>query len=188
MRVLEAVIVGREAELAAVEGLLDGVADGPAVLVLTGEAGIGKTSVWRVGVEAARVRGFTVWASRPAAAEVRLSYAGLSDLLADVSEEHMSRLPDPQRRALDAAMLRGPVHEEAPDPRAVAAGFLTLLGQLTHAGSVLVAIDDWQWLDDPTRRVVTFAIRRCRGRATFLLARRDEDPTPGGASAEAPGR
>ena len=99
--------VGRDIEQAAVAGLLDGVGSGPATLALWGEAGIGKTTIWTVGVLAARERGYRVLACRPASAELRLTYAGLTDLLAEVSEAVVDRLPIPQRRALDAALLRG---------------------------------------------------------------------------------
>ena len=64
-------VVGREAELTVVEGLLDGVVDSPAVLVLAGEAGIGKTTLWQAGVEAARACGFTVLAAHDRLPEAR---------------------------------------------------------------------------------------------------------------------
>ena len=53
-------IVGREAEREALEGFLDAAIAGPAALILRGEAGIGKTTVWRFGVDEARERGFRV--------------------------------------------------------------------------------------------------------------------------------
>jgi Cdc6-like AAA superfamily ATPase len=57
-------IVGRDEELAAVAAFLDG--DLPAALLLAGEAGIGKTTVWRSGLEQARERGVRVLVCRPA--------------------------------------------------------------------------------------------------------------------------
>jgi len=175
-------IVGREPELGAVGELLDRVVDGPAVLMLAGEAGIGKTMVWRAGVEDALGRGFTVLLCRPAAPEVNLSYAGLSDLLADVMPSGFDHLPRPQRRALDAALLRASDDDPAPDPRAVAAGFLSVISELARATPVLLAIDDIQWLDEPSRQIVEFAVRRCRGPVGVLVARRDEDA--GGTAVE----
>ncbi|MPZ00474.1 MAG: AAA family ATPase [Actinophytocola sp.] len=167
-------VVGREAELSAVGRLLERVADGPAMLVLAGEAGIGKTTVWRYGVRRAQDRGFTTLVCRPVAAEVRLSYAGLADLLAEVHASAFVRLPQPQRRALDAALLRTGDVDPAPDPRAVAAGMLSLLRELAGAMPVLLAIDDVQWLDEPTRRVLEFAVRRCRGPVATLVTLRDD--------------
>ena len=77
-------LIAREAEIAAIKGFLDH--SGPRGLVLEGEPGIGKTSVWAAGVEAADMRGMTVLEARATGAEVRLSFAGLADLL--------GRLPD----------------------------------------------------------------------------------------------
>jgi hypothetical protein len=79
-------VVGREGELAAVQQLLDDVGAGPATLVLWGEAGIGKTTIWAAGVVAAGLRGDAVLQCRPAVAELRLTYAGLMDLLVHVDE------------------------------------------------------------------------------------------------------
>jgi DNA-binding CsgD family transcriptional regulator len=171
-------VVGREPELAAVGEFLAGLAGGPAVLVLAGEPGIGKTTVWRAGVAAAQARGFEVLACRPAPAEVRLSYAGLADLLTGVDAAAVAPLPDPQRRALDVALLREVGDQSAPDPRPVAAGLLSILDGLAARGPVLVAIDDLQWLDEATRRVVEFAVRRCTGGIGVLVARRPDGQTP----------
>lgn len=167
-------VVGREPELRAVFQLLDGVSEGPAVLAFAGEAGIGKTTVWAAGVEQAQGLRFTVLLCRPAAAEVRLSYTGLDDLLAEVGPDAFEHLPRPQRQALDAALLRGG-EGTAPDPRAVAAAFRSVLDGLAGVAPVLVAVDDLQWLDEPTRRVVEFAVRRCSGPVATLTARRIED-------------
>src|SRR3954454_10169282 len=120
-------VVGRDAELAAVVELLDGLDAGPATLALWGEAGIGKTTIWEAGVSGARGRGYVVFACRPAASEVRMSYSGLADLGADASAAPLDGLPGPQHRALEAALWRGTDDDPAPDPRAVAAGFLSLL-------------------------------------------------------------
>jgi DNA-binding NarL/FixJ family response regulator len=174
-------IVGRDAELAAVRELLDAVPAGPSLLELWGEAGIGKTTVWEAGIAAARDRNFAAFTCRPAASEVRLSYAGLADLMTEVGEDVIERLPPPQRVAVDASLLRGPEDIAAPDPRAVAAGFLSVLNGVAEVTPVLVAIDDLQWLDKSTRRVVEFAVRRCRGPIAILSAERGEgDQGPGG--------
>ena len=165
-------IVGRRAEQAAVQGLLDGVGAGPATLALWGEAGIGKTTIWAAGVAAADSHGYTVFQCRPAIAEIRLTYAGLTDLLAPVDAAVLDDLPGLQRRALDAASLRGAEGDPPPDPRAVAAGLLSVFDRLTAAGPLLVAIDDLQWLDEPTRRVLAYATRRAHGPLAVLTAER----------------
>jgi DNA-binding NarL/FixJ family response regulator len=151
---------------------LDGVGYGPATLALWGEAGIGKTTIWEAGVLAARERGYTVLACRPASGELRLTYAGLADLLADVGAPLLDSLAIPQRRALDAALLRGREDDPAPDPRAVAAGLLSVLNLLVETIPLLLAIDDFQWLDEPSRRMLSYAARRCRGPVAVLTTER----------------
>jgi DNA replication protein DnaC len=79
-------IVGREVELASIHAFLERPTEGPVALVLEGEAGIGKSTLWLAGVEAARERGFRVLVSRPAEAERGLTHAGLGDLFENVLE------------------------------------------------------------------------------------------------------
>jgi hypothetical protein len=69
-----------------VSAFLDRTAAGPAALVLEGEAGIGKSTLWLAGVEAARECGFRVLSTRPAEVEQGLAHAGLGDLFEDVLE------------------------------------------------------------------------------------------------------
>jgi DNA-binding NarL/FixJ family response regulator len=173
--VTEQEVVGREPELAAICWLLDSAPHGPAVLAFVGDAGIGKTTVWAAGICEARRRRFTVLSCRPSSAEVRLSYAGLTDLLADVRADAFEHIPLPQRRALGAAQLRIADGGPAPDPRAVASGFLSVLDGLAREGPLLLAIDDLQWLDAPTRAVAEFAVRRCAGPIAVLVAQRAAD-------------
>ena len=75
-------LVGREEELAAIVRLLDAPEELPSAVVLWGEAGIGKTSLWLAGVDAAAARGYRILSSRPSEAETKFSFAGLTDLLA----------------------------------------------------------------------------------------------------------
>jgi hypothetical protein len=76
--VISGAVIGRDAELDFVDGFLDEVGGGPTALVLSGEAGIGKTILWRVGVEQARGRFAHVLACRGTEAEAAFSFAGLS--------------------------------------------------------------------------------------------------------------
>ena len=79
-------VFGRGRELGAVAAFLDGLPSGPSGLLLEGEPGIGKTSVWLAGVADATARSYLVLASRPAESEATLSFAGLGDLLDGVLE------------------------------------------------------------------------------------------------------
>ncbi|MBM7788254.1 helix-turn-helix transcriptional regulator [Tenggerimyces flavus] len=169
-------LIGREAELDRLTSFF-ATDDGPAALVVDGEAGIGKTSLWRAAVATARERGTTVLRCRPVEAEAPLAFAGLADLLADVADDVLAALPPPQRQALATALLRGDDEQARIDPRAVSAATLTALKLLAERASVLIAIDDVPWLDSSTERVLTFAIRRVDTLPIrILLARRTPAP------------
>jgi AAA ATPase-like protein len=113
-------IVGREGELARVQSFIGSVSEGPSALLLEGAAGIGKTTLWHAGVSIARTRGLQVLSCRAAASEARLSYAALGDLF----DFELPDLPAPQRRAMDAALLRAEVEGAPPDQRAVSVASL----------------------------------------------------------------
>jgi DNA-binding CsgD family transcriptional regulator len=149
--------------------------DGPALLALLGEAGIGKSTVWKAAVDEARGRGFTVLACRPSAADVRSTYSGLVDLLAGQWPDGFDHLPKAQARALDAALLRGPSEGANPDPRAVGVGLLSVLRDSAARAPMLLAIDDLHWLDQPTLDAVRYAIRRCPGALAVLVTWRVVD-------------
>jgi DNA-binding CsgD family transcriptional regulator len=171
-------LTGRERELAVVESFLD--EDGPRALLLEGEPGIGKTSLWLAGVEAAPARGMGVLAARATSAEVRLSFAGLADLIGRLPASVFESLPRPQRRALDAALLRDDAPADLTDPRGVGQGLLGVLRALAADGPVVVAVDDLQWLDRSSGRALTFALRRLVDEPVALLAaaRMDVDEPP----------
>lgn len=164
------VIVGRDLELATIDEILAKARGGPAVLLLEGEAGIGKTALLAAGVEAAERQGARVLSSRAVQAEAKLSYAALGDLLSEAVDEVLPSLAAPQRHALEVAMLR--VEPEGPllDHRATAVGFVSALTELATAGPLILAVDDLQWLDAPSARALTFAFRRLREERVGLLA------------------
>jgi DNA-binding CsgD family transcriptional regulator len=171
-------LIGRDEELHAVRAFLSSSRDSPALVLLDGEAGIGKTTVWEAVVAAEEPRGLVLRA-RPAAAEMALSFAGLSDLLTGVLDAALPALPAPQRRALEVALLLEPGGESPPEHRAVAAGFLGALRTLALEQRVLVAIDDVQWLDGPSATALAFTLRRLEGaRVDFLLTERVEAGVP----------
>ena len=165
-------VAGRDAELRAITRFLDSLAVQPQVLVLEGEAGIGKTTLWLAALDDARRCGFRVLSCRPSAAEARLSYASLADLLADVDDEVLDALPEPQRRAIDFVLLRAPPGPAVTDHRAVGAAVLSILGRLAEDAPVLLAIDDLQWADGSSTRAIEFALRRLSARAGLLAALR----------------
>ena len=152
-------IVGRDEELAAVECFLDDP-DGATVLLVEGEAGIGKTTVWNAAVGLGARRSFRLRTCRAANSEARLSYAVLGDLI-DTREE-LAGLPPPQRRPLEVALLLAEPGPAAPEPRAIGVGVLGLLRRLSEEAPLLVAIDDAQWVDPASAAALDFAVRRLR--------------------------
>ena len=158
-------ILGRDTELARVKWFLGPMSGRPSALILEGTAGIGKTTLWHAGVSFARARGHRVLSCRAAESEARLSYAALGDLL----DFELPDLPAPQRRALDAALLRAGVEGAPPDQRAVSVASLGVLRALAASDPVTIAIDDVQWLDAPSARVLAFVVRRLEDAPIQLL-------------------
>jgi DNA-binding CsgD family transcriptional regulator len=158
-------ILGREGELARVRSFVESVSGGPSALLLEGTAGIGKTTLWQAGVSIARARGHRVLSCRAAESEARLSYAALGDLF----DFELPALPAPQRRALDAALLRAEVEGAPPDQRAVSVASVGVARALAASGPVVIAIDDVQWLDLPSARVLAFVVRRLEDAPTRIL-------------------
>jgi DNA-binding CsgD family transcriptional regulator len=152
---------GRENEMRSLEDFLERAADGPTVLVLSGEAGIGKTALWQAGIARARARGARVLTYRAVEAEAVLSFAGIAELLSTVADEVLPSLGELRRRALAAALL---IEESEGDgtaePRAIGLGVLDALKALSSSAPVLLAVDDFQWLDRPSARTLLFALRR----------------------------
>ena len=165
-------IVGRDEELASLRAFIDEVREGPAALVLEGEAGIGKSTLWLAGLEHARVRGLRVLSSRPAEAERNLAHVGLGDLFEDVLDDVLPALPAPRRRALELALLLEEPAEDAVDPRALGTATRSALQLLGEDEPLLVAIDDLQWFDASSARALAFALRRLAGSDVRLVLTR----------------
>ena len=171
-------IIGRDQELDSLHGFLGAARAEPGVLLLEGEPGIGKTTLFEAALAVAE-RSHRTLTARPAEAEMELSFTGLGDLLSDSIDAVLEGLPGPQRRALEVALLLEPGTDRPPEHRAVAAGLLGALKSLGRAGPVLVAIDDVQWLDASSATAVAYAMRRVGGeRIDFLLAQRAEPGAP----------
>ena len=153
-------VVGRDPELHGVAAFIDQVESGPCALALEGSAGIGKTTIWLAGVDQATSRGYRVVQSRGAELEARLSYAALGDLLGDAPDAVYAGMPAPLRQALDAALLRAEAPGGSVDPRAVSLAAAHAFRNLAADAPLVVAIDDLQWIDGPSARVLSFVLRR----------------------------
>lgn len=165
----------RFAEQAAVTAFLDRAADTATGLIVDGEPGIGKTTLYRDAVDDALARGFKVLTAQGDRAEVTFAFSGLSDLLADVDLEALDSLSPLQRAALDGLLL----HERTPaasDERGAAAAFQTVVESLAARTPVLIAIDDMQWLDTPSATAVRYVARRVGGPVGILATARTGEP------------
>ena len=169
MRDLGVPIVGRDSELEAVRRFIVGVDDGPASFVLEGNAGIGKTAIWTAAVAAAQLSSVAVRTCRCTESDAEWAFSGLGDLLDGVSSDSIGDLPGIQRQALAGALLMADAPLGPPGNRAVAVAVLGVLRALARAGPLLLAIDDIQWLDPDSRKVISFALRRLRDEPVRLL-------------------
>jgi DNA-binding CsgD family transcriptional regulator len=158
-------LVGREAECARIAELLEEArAERSGALVLAGEPGIGKSALcaWAI----ARADGMRVLTVLGVESEVDLPFAGLSELCAD-QLDHIELLPEPQARALEGALARRALH--AGDRFAIGAALLSLLALVEEQRSVLVVVDDAQWLDAASTDALIFATRRLRTEGVAVL-------------------
>jgi tetratricopeptide (TPR) repeat protein len=162
---------GRTRERQALDGLLDRVRGGDsAVLVIRGEAGIGKTALMRycarqaAGCQLAQIDGMESEMELPLAALHQLCMPLLSNLDA---------LPKPQQRALRVAF--GLAGEPAPDRFVLGLSVLSLLAESAAVRPLLCLVDDAQWLDEASSQVLGFVGRRLQAEPVgLLLAIREE--------------
>jgi DNA-binding CsgD family transcriptional regulator len=179
--------VGRAEELSALAQFLD--AGSARMLAFVGEPGIGKTTLWEQGVLRASDQGFLTLSTRVAHSDTELPFAGLADL-AMAAEAHlpqvMDAVPEPQRRALEAALHRRDVDGTPPEQLALASGTLALLREAAAHAPVLLAIDDLQWLDGPSADCLGYALHRITDSRVRVLTTRH--PGPVGTVERAVGR
>ncbi|MFD9789845.1 ATP-binding protein [Streptomyces sp. NPDC059070] len=169
-------IRGRARELEAIGRLVEAAdGDGPKVLVLTGEPGVGKSTLLDRAAAEARARGRRVLRVRGCEGEQGLGFAGVHQLLRPALRD-LDRLPGRQRDALREAFgTGGGDGRQSPDPLMIRTGVLTLLSEAATERPVLIVVDDAQWLDVGSLDVLAFVARRLEGeRIALLLAARDE--------------
>jgi DNA-binding CsgD family transcriptional regulator len=156
---------GREDERAALARLLDEARAGRSgVLVLRGEAGIGKTALLEHAIESAS--DFTLLRAVGVESEMELAFASLHHLFARV-DDFAGRLPAPQRDALEITFGRS--SGAAPDRFLVALATLSLFSEAAQERPLLCVIDDAQWLDSASAQVLGFVARRLLAEPVIVL-------------------
>lgn len=157
---------GRAAECARLDEVLSGVrAGGSQVLVLRGEAGAGKTALLEHLLD--RSDGLRVLRVDGVQSDIELPFAGLQQLCAPLAE-HLDRLPDPQRRALEVAF--GRCSGDSPDRFLVGLAVLSLLSAAAEDAPVLAVVDDAQWLDEVSAHTLAFVARRLLAEPVALVS------------------
>src|SRR6266849_10071479 len=146
---------GRLHELGFLSRLIDAVRAGESqVLVLSGEAGVGKTAL--LDYVAGHASGCRVVRAIGVQSEMELAFAGLQQLCKPLLD-HLDRLPGPQREALQIAfgLSAGP----APDRFLVGLAVLGLLSDVAGERPLVCLVDDQQWLDRASAQVLGFVAR-----------------------------
>jgi DNA-binding CsgD family transcriptional regulator len=159
------VLQGRRSECAALDRLLEAAREGHSgVLVVRGEAGVGKSALLEYALEAASE--FRVTQAAGVESEMELPFAGLHQLCATLLDR-LDRLPPPQRDALGTAF--GLTSGTRPDRFLVGLAFLSLLSDAADQEPLLGLIDDAQWLDQSSAQVLAFVARRLKAESIALV-------------------
>ena len=171
-------IIGREAELARLRGLVNPVPQASQVLLVIGEAGMGKSVLLADTAERAQAAGMRVLPVTGRESESKLAFAGLHQLLRPVLPG-AAGLPGRQARALLGA-LGLDADPAAPDPLLTGVAVLTLLSDLSERSPLLVVADDAHWLDRSSLDVLAFAGSRLDAeRVVLLVGARGQAPPSG---------
>jgi DNA-binding CsgD family transcriptional regulator len=175
------VLIGRDTERERVDRLLAGARAGTAgTLAVVGPAGQGKTALLEHALAGAT--GFRVLPAVGSAAEQTIGLAGLGALLRPLLAA-VGELPSRQRRAVEDAFALSDPPSTGPDPLALGSGVLALLTAPAQDSPLLVVVDDVQWWDDESRRVLDFALRRLGADpVAVLLGARSVEELPGSAT------
>jgi DNA-binding CsgD family transcriptional regulator len=171
-------IIGRDAALARLRAVVDPVPPASQVLLVIGEAGMGKTVLLADAAERARSAGIRVLSVTGRESESTLAFAGLHQLLRPVLSS-AAALPGRQAQALLGAFGLT-ADAGAPDPLLTRVAVLTLLSDLSERSPVLVIADDAHWIDRGSLEALAFVGSRLDAeRVVLLVGARGQAPPPG---------
>lgn len=165
-------LLGRRAERSTIEQVLARAKTGQSgVLVVRGEAGIGKTALLEHVRDTATASGFRAEYAAGVESETQFAFAGLHMLCAPLLDRADS-LPDPQQAALGVAF--GMHGGAAPDRFLVGLATLHLLAEVAEESPLLCLVEDAQWLDKASAQILAFVARRLEAeRIVLVFALRD---------------
>lgn len=169
---------GREGELGRLVELIDRIGIESSVAVVTGPAGIGKSSLLRAAIDHARSGGLAVAVTRPTQAEATLGFSALADLVRHLDLGPLDAAP---RRLLEITLGLRAGGDEPPTSAQLGVALIRLLDRRAADGNPLViVVDDLPFLDPATRDVFAFAVRRLPARGVCVLVgeRRDDVLSP----------
>ena len=167
-------LLGRSRECDTLDGLVASVRAGQsAVLVVRGEAGVGKSALLASLIE--RASGCRVVRAAGVESEMELPFAGLHQLCGPMLDR-LDRLPAPQRDALATAF--GLSAGDPPDRFLVGLAVLSLLSEVAEDGPLVCVVDDAHWQDRASAQILAFVARRLLAEAVGLVfAVREPIPT-----------
>ena len=148
--------VGRDDELDRIEAFLAALPAAARSLVIEGEAGIGKSTLWWYAIERCRRAGFHVVMSRPAQEEMQFALVGVADLF-------------------ETAEIDGVAFDADASPLTRGRAVLDALRLLTDESPTVVAIDDLQWLDPVSAATLSYVMRRLDTEPVGMLGTRRSD-------------
>ncbi len=156
---------GRQRECAALDQLLTDVRVARSqVLVVRGEAGVGKTALLEhLATNATMCR---LVRAAGIESEMELPYAGVHQLCTPLLD-HLPRLPAPQRNALETAF--GLSAGSPPDRFLVGLAVLSLLSDVAEKQPIICLFDDAQWLDHTSTQILAFVARRLLAESVAMI-------------------
>src|SRR5262245_103617 len=158
-------LLGRRHERSVLDRLLEGARTGRSgVLVVRGEAGVGKTALLEYAIESAP--DLRVTRAAGVESEMELAFAALHQLCAPMLNR-LGPLPRPQRAALEVAF--GLRVGESPDRFLVGLAALGLLSEVADRRPLLCVVDDAHWLDRESAQALAFVARRLLAEPVVLL-------------------
>ncbi len=169
-------VLGRQDELAMLHRFIAEEMPEPSAFLIDGEAGIGKTTLFDHAVREAHQLGLARMVARPGRAEVDLSYSALIELLSHVEERVIEELPAPQAHVLNRLLRR---EEGRFDRLSLSVAMLAVVRAIATARPLVLAIDDVQWLDAPSTKVLSYVARRLEGAPVRILVARRAEGTAG---------